>query len=53
LVDVQRSQQAGVFIVALILSGLSIVGVTGLETEFDLSDFLNDDMEIMEVREQL
>jgi len=53
LVDVQRSQQAGVFIVALILSGLSIVGATGLETEFDLSDFLNDDMEIMEVREQL
>ena len=53
LVEVQRSQQAGVFIIALILSGLSIVGATGLETEFDLSDFLNDEMEIMEVRGQL
>ncbi len=53
LVEVQRSQQAGVFIIALILSGLSIVGATGLETEFDLSDFLNDEMEIMEVRDQL
>lgn len=53
LVDIQRSQQAGVFIIALILSGLSIVGATGLETEFDLSDFLNDDMEIMQVRGEL
>jgi len=53
LVDIQRTQQAGVFIIALILSGLSIVGATGLETEFDLSDFLNDDMEIMKVRGDL
>ena len=53
LVDVQRSQQAGVFIVALIISGMSIVGAIGLETEFDLSDFLNNDMEIMHVRGEL
>ena len=36
LVDLQRSQQVSVFIVALIISGLSIVGAMGLETEFDL-----------------
>ncbi len=53
LVDLQRSQQAMVFIVALIISGASIIGAIGLETEFDLTDFLDDDMEIMEVRNQL
>ena len=53
LVDLQRSQQALVLIVALIISGASIIGAMGLETEFDLTDFLNDDMEIMEVREDL
>ena len=53
LVDLQRSQQALVLIVALIVSGASIIGAMGLETEFDLTDFLNDDMEIMEVREDL
>jgi uncharacterized protein len=53
LVDLQRTQQAIVFIVALIISGASIVGAIGLETEFDLTDFLDEDMEIMEVRENL
>ncbi len=53
LVDLQRSQQAMVFIVALIISGASIIGAIGLETEFDLTDFLDDDMEIMEVRDQI
>lgn len=53
LVDLQRSQQAVVFITALIITGASIVGAMGLETEFDLSDFLDEDMEIMEVREKL
>jgi len=53
LVDLQRSQQAIVFITALIISGASIIGAMGLETEFDLTDFLDDDMEIMEVRNQL
>ena len=53
LVDLQRSQQAIVFIIALIISGASIFGAMGLETEFDLTDFLDDDMEIMEVREDL
>jgi predicted RND superfamily exporter protein len=53
LVDLQRSQQAIVFITALIISGASIIGAMGLETEFDLTDFLDDDMEIMDVRNQL
>lgn len=53
LVDLQRSQQAVVFIIALIITGASIIGALGLETEFDLADFLNEDMEIMEVREEL
>ena len=53
LVDLQRSQQVSVFIVALIISGLSIVGAMGLETEFDLTDFFDEDMEIMQVRDEL
>jgi len=53
LVEFQRSQQAIVFIIALIISGASIFGAMGLETEFDLTDFLDDEMEIMEVREDL
>ena len=53
LVDLQRSQQVLVFIVALIISGVSIIGAMGLETEFDLTDFLDEDMEIMQVREEL
>ena len=53
IVDLQRTQQAAVFIIALVLSGASIIGAMGLETEFDLADFLNDDMPIMEVREDL
>ena len=53
LVDLQRSQQAIVFIIALIISGASIFGAMGLETEFDLTDFLDDEMEIMEVRQDL
>jgi len=42
-----------VLIVALIISGVSIIGAMGLETEFDLTDFLDEDMEIMEVRSEL
>lgn len=53
LVEFQRSQQAIVFIIALIISGASIFGAMSLETEFDLTDFLDDEMEIMEVREDL
>lgn len=53
LVDLQRSQQVLVLIVALIISGVSIIGAMGLETEFDLTDFLDEEMEIMQVREEL
>jgi predicted RND superfamily exporter protein len=53
LVDLQRTQQAIVFIAALIISGASIIGAIGLETEFDLTDFLDEDMEIMSVRDNL
>ena len=53
VVELQRSQQAIVLIMALIITGAAIVGAMGLETEFDLSDFLDEDMEIMEVRNQL
>jgi len=53
LVDLQRTQQVLVLIVALIVSGVSIIGAMGLETEFDLTDFLDEDMEIMQVREEL
>ncbi len=53
LVDLQRSQQVLVLIVALIISGVSIIGAMGLETEFDLTDFLDEEMEIMEVRDDL
>ncbi len=53
LVQLQKSQQAVVLIMALIVTGAAIIGAMGLETEFDLSDFLDEDMEIMEVRNQL
>ena len=53
LVDLQKTQPAMIFIIALLISGASIVGAIGLETEFDLADFLDDDMEIMEVRQDL
>ena len=53
LVDLQRSQQVLVLIVALIVSGVSIIGAMGLETEFDLTDFLDEEMEIMQVRDEL
>ena len=53
VVELQRSQQAIVLIMALIITGAAIVGAMGLETEFDLSDFLDEEMEIMEVRNQL
>ena len=53
LVDLQRTQQVLVLIAALIVSGVSIIGAMGLETEFDLTDFLDEDMEIMQVRDEL
>ena len=52
-VKIQKSQQVTVLLIALLISGASVIGALGLETEFDLADFLDDDMPIMEVREDL
>ena len=50
LVQLQRQQQVGIFLVTVLVSGLAIYGAASLETDFDLADFVNEDMEIMEVR---
>ena len=53
LVKVQQKQQVGIFLVVVFLSGASIFGAASLETNFDLGDFVDPDMEIMEVRNDL
>ncbi|MDP6869352.1 MAG: MMPL family transporter [Candidatus Poseidoniaceae archaeon] len=53
VVSIQKSQQVTILLIALLLTGASVIGALGLETEFDLADFLDEDMPIMEVREQL
>ena len=53
LVKVQQKQQVGVILVTVLISGLAIYGAASLETDFDLADFVNEDMEIMEVRDDL
>ena len=53
LVKVQQKQQVGIFLIVVLLSGVSILGAASLETNFDLGDFVDPDMEIMEVREDL
>ncbi|MBT3772807.1 MAG: MMPL family transporter [Euryarchaeota archaeon] len=53
LVNFQRHQQALVIVVAVLICGASIIGASNLETEFDLSDFLDDEMPIMQVRSEL
>ncbi len=53
LVAVQRSQQLSILLVAVLVSLASLVGALSLETEFDLTDFLDEDLEVMEVREDL
>jgi len=53
LFRIQRHQQAAVVIAALILTGASIIGALNIETDFDLADFLDDDMTIMQVRSEL
>lgn len=53
LSKIHREQQAAILLVALLISGVSILGAMNLETEFDISDFLGDDMEIMHVRSEL
>ena len=37
----------------VLISGLAIYGAASLETDFDLADFVDEDMDIMEVRDEL
>ncbi len=53
LVKVQQKQQVGIFLVVILLSGVSIFGAASLDTDFDLGDFVDPDMDIMEVRDDL
>jgi predicted RND superfamily exporter protein len=53
LVRIQQKQQVPVILVAIIISGLSIAGASTLETDFDLADFIDPDMPIMSVRDDL
>ena len=53
IVKLQQRQQVGVILVTILISGLAIYGAASLETDFDLTDFVNDDMEIMTVRDDL
>ena len=53
IVNVQKKQQVGVILVTVLISGLAVYGAASLETDFDLADFVNEDMEIMGVRDDL
>ncbi|RJU96228.1 MAG: hypothetical protein DWC10_06940 [Candidatus Poseidoniales archaeon] len=53
ILKVQQRQQVGVILVTVLISGLAIYGAASLETDFDLTDFVNDDMEVMTVRDSL
>ncbi len=53
IVGVQQKQQVSVLLVTILLSGVSIFGAMSLETDFDLADFVDPDMEIMEVRQDM
>lgn len=53
LVKLQQKQQVAVILAAVIISGLSVYGAASLETDFDLADFVDQEMEIMTVRDAL
>ena len=53
IVGVQQKQQVSVLLVTILLSGISIFCAVSLETDFDLADFVDPDMEIMQVREDM
>lgn len=53
LVEVQHGQRLIILLVAVLVSLSSLVGALSLETEFDLADFLDDDLPVMEVRSEL
>nr|AIF08700.1 Patched family protein [uncultured marine group II/III euryarchaeote KM3_31_G10] len=49
----RRTQVFALIFVVMLTIGSVVIAVSKLETEFDLSDFLAEDMEVMEVREDL
>ena len=53
IVKLQQKQQVGVILVTVLISGLAVYGAASLETDFDLADFVDEDMEVMEVRDAL
>jgi len=53
ILKVQQKQQVGVLLITILVSGLAVYGAASLETDFDLADFVNKDMPIMEVREEI
>tara|TARA_B100001996_G_scaffold366538_1_gene337348 strand:- start:623 stop:3187 length:2565 start_codon:yes stop_codon:yes gene_type:complete len=53
LLQLHKKQQVAVLLVAIAISGASVVGAMQLETDFDLSDFVNEEMEIMSVRDDI
>jgi predicted RND superfamily exporter protein len=53
LLQLHKKQQVAVLMVAIAISGASVVGAMQLETDFDLSDFVNEEMEIMSVRNDI
>ena len=54
LVIAQRRTQAVVLVLVTLLTvGSVVIAASRLETEFDLTDFLAEDMEIMQVRDEL
>jgi len=53
ILRIQQKQQVGVLLVTILVSGLAVYGAASLETDFDLADFVNEDMEIMTVRDDL
>ena len=53
VIGIQKKHQVVVIISAVIISFASLFSAANLETEFDLGDFLDDDMPVMQVREEL
>ena len=53
LLQLHKKQQVAILMVAIAISGASVVGAMQLETDFDLSDFVNEEMEIMSVRNDI
>ena len=53
ILKIQQKQQVGVLLITILVSGLAVYGAASLETDFDLADFVNKDMPIMQVREEI